>query len=57
MANSDSAKVLGAIIATKRSEDFGVTKHQTKIPVVRIPAAAFLYLLGKAEAEGYAAQM
>lgn len=57
MANSDTAKVLGAIIVTKRPMDFGIVRHQTKIPVVRIPAAAFLYLLGKAEAEGCAAQM
>jgi len=57
MADSDTAKVLGAIVITKKPEDFGSISHNTKTPVVRIPAAAFLYLLGKAEAEGYAAQI
>lgn len=53
MANNEKAKGIGALIITKRPEDFGVTLHKTRIPVVRIPAAAFLYLLGNAENEGY----
>ena len=44
---------LAAIVVTKRSEDFGVqdTKGQNKI--LRLPAFAFLYLLGNAEKHGY----
>lgn len=57
MADSEIAKALGAIVITKKPEDYGVSVHNSRIPIVRIPAASFLYLLGKAEAEGYAAQM
>ncbi|MBE0467325.1 MAG: ATP-binding protein [Candidatus Desulforudis sp.] len=41
----------GAIVVTKRSTDFGVLEHATNVPVVKIPAFAFLYLLGYAERE------
>lgn len=57
MARLDQANILGALIITKKPEDYGTSKHETRIPVMRIPAAAFLYLLGKAEAEGFAAKM
>ncbi len=42
-----------AIIVTKSSADFGV--HNTKFgkELLRIPAFAFLYLLGNAEKHGY----
>ncbi len=42
-----------AIIVTKNAEDFGV--HNTKCgrDLLRIPAFAFLYLLGNAEKHGY----
>lgn len=42
-----------AIIVTKNAEDFGV--HNTKCgkELLRIPAFAFLYLLGNAEKHGY----
>jgi predicted AAA+ superfamily ATPase len=38
-----------AIIVTKRSSDFGVLEYDTRFPMVKIPAFAFLYLLGHAE--------
>ncbi|MFZ3130074.1 MAG: ATP-binding protein [Desulfosporosinus sp.] len=57
LANDERVKAQGALIITKRAEDYGVTSHNTRIPVVRIPASAFLYLLGNAEKEGYAAKM
>jgi hypothetical protein len=57
LTNDERAKAQGALIITKRAEDYGVTSHNTRIPVVRIPASAFLYLLGNAEKEGYAAKM
>ena len=41
-----------AFLVTKRLEDFGITRHETAVPILRVPALAFLYLLGKAEAEG-----
>jgi len=57
MADMESAKALGAIVITKRPEDYGVIRFDTRVPIMRIPASAFLYLLGKAEAEGFAAQL
>ncbi len=57
LANDERANVLGALIVTKRAEDYGVAAHRTRTPVVRIPAPAFLYLLGNAEKEGYTAKM
>lgn len=41
---------VGAVLVTKRAEDFGVYK-ETSTPIVKIPAFAFLYLLGHAERE------
>lgn len=32
--------------------DFGRTQHETAVPILRVPALVFLYLLGKGEAEG-----
>lgn len=40
------AKVTAAFLVTKRLEDFGMTKHETLVPILRLPAIAFLYLLG-----------
>lgn len=37
----------------RRLDDFGITRHETKVPILRVPAIAFLYILGKAEAEGH----
>ena len=53
LTNDEKAKVQGSLIITKRFEDFGITSHNTRIPLVKIPAPAFLYLLGNAEKEGY----
>ncbi|MCL6612826.1 MAG: DUF4143 domain-containing protein, partial [Peptococcaceae bacterium] len=45
---ANEKETAGAILVTKQAEDFGVYK-ETKI--VKIPAFAFLYLLGHAERE------
>ncbi len=42
-----------AFIITKRAEDFGVQKTPSGAPMLRIPAFAFLYLLGHAEQTSY----
>ncbi len=42
-----------AIIITKRSDDFGVHNAPSGNQLLRIPAYAFLYLLGHAEMNGY----
>jgi len=56
-SNDPKAKTLGCLVITKRIEDFGVSHIKTQIPIIRLPAAAFLYLLGHAEKEGYAARL
>jgi len=43
-------------IVTKNNDDYGIIKYTTETPVLRIPAFAFLYLLGNVEKEGYANQ-
>ncbi len=52
LCRDEKAKVTSAFLITKRLDDFGITKHETATPILRVPALAFLYLLGKAEAEG-----
>ena len=51
------AKVTNAFLVTKQLDDFGIAKHETAVPIMRIPAIAFLYLLGKAEADGQNGKM
>lgn len=46
---ANDEKTSTAILITKNAEDYGVSAHQTKTPIVKIPAFAFLYLLGYAE--------
>lgn len=50
LCREENAKVTSAFLVTKQLEDFGIAKHDTKCPILRIPAIAFLYLLGKEEA-------
>lgn len=52
LCQDEKSKVTNAFLVTKRLDDFGITTHETKTPIFRIPAIAFLYILGKAEAEG-----
>lgn len=52
LCQDKNACVTDAFLITKQLEDFGVTRHETITPILRVPAIAFLYLLGKAEAEG-----
>ena len=52
LCRDEKTKVINAFLITKRIDDYGIAKHETYIPIFRIPAIAFLYLIGKAEAEG-----
>ena len=38
-------------------EDFGVTRHETSPKIYRIPAIAFLYLIGKEESDGMSGRL
>ena len=42
-----------AIVVTKREDDYGVQRSMGEKGLLRIPAFAFLYLLGNAEKHGY----
>ncbi|MCC8102454.1 MAG: ATP-binding protein [Clostridiales bacterium] len=52
LCQDEKNKVTNAFLITKRLDDFGITKHETKVPILRVPAIAFLYILGKTEANG-----
>lgn len=57
LCQDEKSKVTDAFLITKRLDDFGTTKHETKVPILRVPATAFLYLLGKAEAAGQSGKL
>ena len=57
LCKDENSKVTSAFLITKQLNDFGIAKHETKVPILRIPAIAFLYLLGKAEADGQNGKM
>jgi len=42
-----------AIVVTKREDDYGLQKSKGSRSILRLPAFAFLYLLGSAEKNGY----
>jgi hypothetical protein len=51
VALANDPNVKNAVVVTKSEEDYGVLPYKTKTPVIKIPAYAFLYLLGRAEKE------
>lgn len=57
LCKDKNSKVTHAFLITKKLEDVGIVKHETAVPILRIPAIAFLYLLGKAEAEGQSGKL
>lgn len=57
LCRDESSGIGHAFLITKRLDDFGITAHDTKVPIMKIPAIAFLYLLGKSEAEGQNGKM
>jgi predicted AAA+ superfamily ATPase len=48
---ADSASY--AIVVTKREDDYGIQPSKGEKKILRLPAFAFLYLLGNAEKNGY----
>lgn len=52
LCSDEKSPISNAFLITKLIEDFGVTNHNTIVPILRVPAVVFLYLLGKAKAEG-----
>lgn len=57
LCRDEKSKVTSAFLITKRLDDFGIVSHETTVPILRIPAIAFLYLLGRMEAEGRSGKM
>lgn len=57
LCRDEKSKVTNAFLITNRLDDFGIMKNETKVPILKIPAIAFLYLLGKAEADGQSGKM
>ena len=57
LCKDETSKVTNAFLITKQLNDFGIAKHETQVPILRIPAIVFLYLLGKAEADGQNGKM
>jgi hypothetical protein len=57
LAADANSKVSSAFLITKKITDYGVSRHETSTPILRLPALIFLYLLGKIEAEGNNAKM
>lgn len=57
LCRDESSGIGHAFLITKRLDDFGITAHDTKVPIMKIPAIVFLYLLGKSEAEGQNGKM
>lgn len=53
MAGGEKSGVAAAVVITKKPEDYGAAPHKTRVPIMRIPAHAFLYLLGHAEKNHY----
>ena len=52
LSKEQGTKIAHSFVITKALSDYGITKHDTVIPVMRIPALPFTYLLGRAEAKG-----
>ena len=48
-----SKDACSAIIVTKRADDYGIQEALEGAKIIRIPAFAFLYVLGNAEKHGY----
>jgi len=45
-------KVTSVFVITKNITDYGTSQHDTPVPIFRIPAFVFTYLIGMAEAKG-----
>ena len=57
LSKEEGTKITNSFVITKSLTDYGITQHDTLIPVFRIPALVFIYLLGRAEAIGESGKM
>ncbi|MCL2337565.1 MAG: ATP-binding protein [Firmicutes bacterium] len=54
LTKETGTNVTAAFVVTKSITDYGVSKHDTPVPIFRVPALVFTYLIGMAEANGQA---
>ena len=52
LLNEEGTMVTSAFVVTKNITDYGISKHATTIPILRVPAVVFTYLASMAEANG-----
>jgi predicted AAA+ superfamily ATPase len=52
LSNEENTGVTHSFVVTKSLADYGLSRHNTKVPIFKIPVLPFVYMLGKAEAEG-----
>jgi len=50
LSKEENTSVVNSFIVTKSLTDYGIARHDTRIPVFRFPAMPFIYLLGQQEA-------
>ena len=50
LSREEGTKVTHSFVITKNLMDYGTSSHETVVPVFRVPALPFVYLLGRAEA-------
>ena len=55
--SKEDTKIANSFVLTKSLTDYGVTQHETLVPIFKIPALVFVYMLGRAEAMGESGKM
>ncbi|MDR1291825.1 MAG: ATP-binding protein [Clostridiales Family XIII bacterium] len=50
LSRDDNTNVSHSFVVTKSLTDYGVSEHNTKIPILHIPLLPFVYILGRGEA-------
>jgi len=51
LSKEEGTKVKYSFVITKNLVNYGPSSHDTRVPIFRVPALPFVYLLGWAEAE------
>jgi predicted AAA+ superfamily ATPase len=52
LSNESDTSVSQSFVITKGLSNYGMSRHETKTPIFRIPALPFVYMLGRGEAIG-----
>ena len=57
LSKQEGAKITNSFVLTKSLDDYGTTAHKTAVPLVKLPAMVFIYMLGWLEAAGECGKM